>query len=108
MVSPAAALAGSFAFFGGAAPSFAGGMDAVDAAASKFAKAAYPLAMKIDWERTPTINQFLKDASSGWDPKKVAFFVDTLLETGLQMQMGNIVKAVKAHDRALLDAVNKP
>lgn len=90
----------------GAAP--AAFADDISVASKKLADASYPLIQSIDWGRSPVLTKWLGEAGAKWTPNKIAYAVESTLKLGLAMDQGLIVKAVQAHDKAILDAMKDP
>jgi len=82
--------------------------DKLGAAAKELADASYPLIQKIDWEKSPVLTKWLGSASETWEPAKIAAAVDSTLKASAAMDSQLIVKAVAAHDKAVVDAINQP
>jgi len=98
-----AGMAATPALLGVAPAAFA---DQIKDASAKFSEAAYPVAQKIDWGKTPAIAQYIAEVSAK-NPKQTAKAVDKLLEAGLTMDPALVKAAVKAHSKAITGAVNQ-
>lgn len=90
----------------GAAP--AAFADDIGAASKKLADASYPLIQAIDWGKSPVLTKWLSESGANWGPTKIAAAVESTLKLGLAMDQDLVVKAVQAHDKAIMDAMNNP